>query len=332
MSPTGGQTTPCTAFRSSDPEETRHFVERLFESPHRQRIVRRSEVVKARIDSARAGSIGVRYVEYGTAVVLDDGALDCFLVQMPVKGCIETQCGEERIDSTARRFAVLSPGQAICMRWSADAGHLVLQLDRSRLERHVESAIGASLHAPLRFQLEMNAESPAGGSMVRFARYLFAELAGEQTALREPLVMSHFESGMMTALLSTQPHNYSELLRRPAEPAPPHYVRRAEEYMRAHAHQPIRMADLVELTGVSARTLCWGFERHLGVAPMAHLRAIRLEGAREELRRADPATASVTNVALGWGFAHFGRFARDYGIRFHERPSDTLRHRPILRQ
>ena len=46
-----------------------------------------------------------------------------------------------------------------------------------------------------------------------------------------------------------------------------------------------------------------------------------------KLRRADPGTTSVTEVALTCGLRHLGRFATEYHDRYGEMPSQTL-HRP----
>ena len=60
-------------------------------------------------------------------------------------------------------------------------------------------------------------------------------------------------------------------------------------------------------------------------APMAYLQAMRLELARAELANAGrQGRASVAAVANGCGFAHLGRFARDYQTRFGELPFATL--------
>lgn len=56
-------------------------------------------------------------------------------------------------------------------------------------------------------------------------------------------------------LLSLQPHNYSKQLRQGASAAAPFYVRRAEDYMRAHAGESISMEDLARsLESVHARS------------------------------------------------------------------------------
>ena len=46
---------------------------------------------------------------------------------------------------------------------------------------------------------------------------------------------------------------------------------------------------------------------------------------RQALLSGDPASANLTQLALQWGFFHYGRFAQYYGERFGERPQDTLR-------
>jgi AraC-like DNA-binding protein len=58
---------------------------------------------------------------------------------------------------------------------------------------------------------------------------------------------------------------------------------------------------------------------------MAHLRALQLELARNELARAGPDRGSVTSVALAHGFGSLSRFAADYKSRFGESPSETIR-------
>ena len=46
------------------------------------------------------------------------------------------------------------------------------------------------------------------------------------------------------------------------------------------------------------------------------------------LRRAEPETTSVTEVAMTCGLRHLGRFAAEYHHRYGETPSQTLHRRP----
>ncbi|WP_080418328.1 helix-turn-helix domain-containing protein [Burkholderia ubonensis] len=49
----------------------------------------------------------------------------------------------------------------------------------------------------------------------------------------------------------------------------------------------------------------------------------RASAAREMALHDPDETASITEIATRWGFAHLGQFATDYRKAFNERPSDT---------
>jgi transcriptional regulator GlxA family with amidase domain len=85
--------------------------------------------------------------------------------------------------------------------------------------------------------------------------------------------------------------------------------------------------DVAAAARISVRSLQSLFRRHLGVSPVEHLHAIRLESARRDLLAGTGEDATVRGVAERWGFGNSGRFARLYQARFGELPSDTLRAR-----
>lgn len=86
---------------------------------------------------------------------------------------------------------------------------------------------------------------------------------------------------------------------------------------------PMSVVELALRLGVSRRTVQYACQDALGIKPVSYLRAIRLSGARKEMRHA----RSVSEAATRWGFWHFGRFAREYRAMFGELPSETLKHR-----
>ena len=92
-----------------------------------------------------------------------------------------------------------------------------------------------------------------------------------------------------------------------AEPPLPHNLGRAVRYMRENLREPLTLSMLVHASGLTERTLHKQFHRFLGMAPVAYLRRLRLLAAREALGR--PAGPSVSEVALGVGFTHLGRFS-----------------------
>jgi adenylate cyclase len=105
----------------------------------------------------------------------------------------------------------------------------------------------------------------------------------------------------------------------------PRDVVRVLDWTRAHLHEPIRLGELARIAGVPPRTLETHFMRFLGVTPLGWVRQARLTHARRTLLSSDGGV-SVTDVAVRCGFAsQLGRFASEYGRRFGELPSETLR-------
>lgn len=100
-------------------------------------------------------------------------------------------------------------------------------------------------------------------------------------------------------------------------------VNTACERMLAQPGQPVSMLELCIGLGVSRRKLTYCFRDVLGISPMRYLRAVRLNGARRDLRSGD-ATA-VQDAAARWGFFHMGQFSLDYRNQFGELPSATMR-------
>jgi AraC family ethanolamine operon transcriptional activator len=101
-------------------------------------------------------------------------------------------------------------------------------------------------------------------------------------------------------------------------------VRDVEEWVDDRAPETIQIADLCNALHISRRTLHRAFAETLGMGPSHYLMRRRCTAARDELREADPATVSVTDIATKYGFWQLGRFACEYRQLFGERPSDTL--------
>lgn len=108
----------------------------------------------------------------------------------------------------------------------------------------------------------------------------------------------------------------------------PRDVKKALELLTAEPARAWTLNDLAVSCRVSRRTLLRNFRRFADGSPMAMLRAIRLDRARQMLLAAPP-RASVTSIATQCGFNHLGRFAALYRARHGESPLATLmRNRP----
>jgi AraC-like DNA-binding protein len=76
---------------------------------------------------------------------------------------------------------------------------------------------------------------------------------------------------------------------------------------------------------VTPRGLQLAFRRHLDTTPMAYLRRVRLDHAREDLRAAIAGDGhTVTTIAARWGFTP-SHFTQHYRAAYGELPSHTLR-------
>ena len=106
---------------------------------------------------------------------------------------------------------------------------------------------------------------------------------------------------------------------------PPQIVNRLDAFLREHFDEPIHMAQLCDVTGVSERSLRNACHAVHGTSPKRYLTRRRMEAVRNALAEARPGEATVTRIATDHGFFELGRFAAAYTTLFGERPSDTLR-------
>ena len=115
---------------------------------------------------------------------------------------------------------------------------------------------------------------------------------------------------------------------RPAKRArirPPQIVDRLDAFLDAHVDEPIHMADICGVIGVSERSLRNACHAVCGTSPKRYVTRRRLEAVRIALALARPGQATVTRIATDHGFFELGRFAATYTSVFGELPSETLR-------
>ena len=98
----------------------------------------------------------------------------------------------------------------------------------------------------------------------------------------------------------------------------------AQALIESRPDEPLTVMTLCQGLGVSRASLQRCFLQIHGVAPLAYLRMRRLNCARRALKAARGTNATVTAIAMHWGFFHFARFAQDYFHQFGELPSTTL--------
>lgn len=215
-----------------------------------------------------------------------------------------------------------SPGSSSSFLYGTGYHGLNVTIPGSAMEDAL-TVLGVRRRERLRFDSNLSVTSGPGAALQRVLHFAVAEMDHDDQRLSTPLIAAPFVDSILFTMLLGQPNNYSAVLRaEPTAPGPRH-VRIVAEYLAENAARPVRMRDLTELTGVSARTLQLGFLQHRGCTPIEFLRDRRMELARAKLlTRSD---ASIRQIAYACGFKHLGRFSATYRARFRELPSVTRR-------
>ena len=308
-------------FASSDVDQVQGLVGNVMKT-HRLHLAAGTLALQARMHHVPLGELSLSRLDYGASVYIHPEPLESFyLVTMPVRGLAHIQSGGRRIDSSPEQAAVLNPHDEIRMCWHADNEQIILKLSRSLLEQTLAGHLGRPLEQPLAFDLGFRWVESAPWRLL--LPYVLACATAYPDLARHQLVHSQLEQMVALALLLQQRHNYSDAAVKHRATVLPRHVRQAQDYLQAHAHEPVTTAQLAIACGVSTRSLNAGFKEFLGVSPTQYLRDLRLQRVRAELLQGG--AGNVASIALRWGFEHMGRFAAQYRQAFGESPSQTLR-------
>lgn len=319
----GSQLSAYRHFASTDVDDVREQVAAVY-CDHRLDPVEMRRPLAAWQNIARVSRIGVSTMSYGAEVRIDPGRLETFfLLMLPYAGNAGIETDRRHILSDRRMASVLSPTDSIRMTWSADCAKAMVRIDRDGLEQQLATLLDRPLRDPLRFDPEM----PISGRAETWWRYvglMMDELDHQELNTPPSATLQQLEGLLLTNLLETQPHNYSDAMKVRGPGIAPAHVRRVERFIEEHVADPLDMATIVAASGVSARTLYEGFQRFRDSSPMAYIRLVRMQRVREDLT-SSAGRGSVADIAMRWGVYELGRFAGQYRKFYGESPSETLR-------
>jgi len=95
-------------------------------------------------------------------------------------------------------------------------------------------------------------------------------------------------------------------------------------YLLNSLEETMTIQSITEQFKISDKTLETSFKSLFGITPKRFMDLLKLNRAHEDLQLANAQTTNVSNIAIKWGFSHFGRFAKDYKALFGVLPSETL--------
>jgi AraC-like DNA-binding protein len=278
-----------------------------------------------RADVIQLGPLTVGELSFGSTVSLISDDLDAYHLTLPTAGTVRTRHAGHEVLAGANRAVVFGPGGVVDTLHEAGSAELDIKIERAALEDELATLLGRRVRGPIRLPPSASMTDGPLRSWGRIVRMLQDEIDRPGTLVRQPLIAEHVRSMIMTGLLLSLPHEWSEELAAPGRAGPPRTIRRAVDAMHDEPDRAYAVGDLARIAGISVRSLQEGFQRYVGCAPMVYLQRIRLNRAHELLRDADPARVTVSAVAHSCGFSHLGRFAAAYRQRFGASPSETLR-------
>jgi AraC-like DNA-binding protein len=139
--------------------------------------------------------------------------------------------------------------------------------------------------------------------------------------VNHPTIATQYEQLLYLSFIYSYPdlsrHFFSEKTSRSKK-----IVKIIEEYIEANADRPLRLEDLVSLTGLSIRTIQEAFKKYRGYSPSHFLREQRLLMAHKILQESPP-NATILSIALSCGFATHAHFSECYKKRFGITPLES---------
>jgi len=278
----------------------------------------------ANVFKSRATTLGI--IEYGTDVTIDIEDAEHFSsysLSLPLVGEQELSKNGERLSSNRDQGVIISPNEHQVLAISGDCRKLQVVITRAAMSESLEGLLQRPIEAPLRFESVMDAVDGASASWWRMARYFIAELERSSELYDQAAFTRDLESSLIKGLILAQPNNYSEELRDVLGVKLPHYLIRARQYIHDNAREAVHLEDLEAAAGVSRFKLFDAFRKYFALSPMAYLKKYRLGAVRQEILE-HGSTRTISEIALGWGFTHLGRFSAEYRKLFDESPSQTL--------
>ena len=304
----------------------RRLTYQLMDGPHH----RSREVLSTR-GASGLRELDIAYVadRYSTTLKVTDAGIPDYCLTLVSRGSLvcrgADRSGSLEAHGTAGLIYRGLPGVTL----SASQNHerLAIWIPAASLRQRLASLMHHTPLGDVVFEPIVDLEISSGETIKRLVRLLTQELASGHPFAGSDIACRSFTDLLLYAMLEGLPHSHSAQVAGAVGSPIPGTLRRAEEYIRAHAAQPIALYEVAEAAGCSVRSLQQGFRSFRNVTPMAAITRARLEAVRDVLRRGE-ARGTVTDLALRYGFTNPGRFSKLYKTAFGVSPTNDLRRLP----
>ena len=274
---------------------------------------------------ARVGRIDLRFLSWNCEAKCETSTFRTpdhhVVLHIPLRGEFEASQGENWIKVKPGDALVVSSPGVLRRRWEGQCDLLNLRIGREVVNLAAFKSAKELGEEPLTLiHLEQSL------ALARFIETIIHDLSSDHSTLSDAAAAMHAER-LLSLLLLRSLHKDPDdraIADRESRVAP-YYVRRAEQFVSENYMKPIDINDLAAATGVSARTLYYGFKQHRGASPQKYLKGVRLLRARQGLLEAQIRGGRIGQIAAAVGYDNKSQFARDYKEYFAESPTATLR-------
>ncbi|MHC4883734.1 MAG: helix-turn-helix transcriptional regulator [Planctomycetota bacterium] len=310
-------------------DEFQDLMQRRFTS-NEFSITQRGHELDASVSAVAIERLGLTEVSYGQnvslkAVVREEDCCDLLAIIIPTSGTSRLEQNGQCWDSSTNAGLVCDVRHPFVTHMH-NASRLMLSCSTQVLKQHLRCLIGDAVDTmELTFDPIIDFSKPEGQILRQSLLYAAQEVDGPLGQLENPIALRGIENFLLTQLVSLQPNSCMSRLRtQDQSKVLPCHVKRARDYIHAHAHEKITLEDITANVSCGYRSLQRAFREAFGLSPMAYLKSVRLRHIRDALMKAEPG-AAITPIAAQWGIHHMGRLARDYRQQFGVSPSETLR-------
>lgn len=245
---------------------------------------------------------------------------------VPLRGKLFQQIGKNELKTAdTSRGVIVRPGTHV--RQSVKQGEaLVLTFSIETIAERAELLSGSPPPADFidRMPEDLDLSSALGAALVRNAKLAYAEMLELDSLGCAFLASGAYEEILTNIATLVLVPGVARALSQPGKQNPPATVRKARDYIEAHATDVIELSVLAAELGISMRTLQVNFQKEYGFSPRDYIMECRLALARKKLMDGCPITG-VTDIALLCGFPNLSHFAAKYRDKYGELPSETIR-------
>lgn len=313
------------SLQCNDGEEAQSFLSRAYVPLH---VKATHEPIDFETIAVHCGGLGISTSTSRSGIqMMFDEPFDGYGMSMPLSGVMSVDIGAGASATSLVNGGLMMDSRTVesAMFSSHSVWHRIT-LSTDELHGRLVALTEQPVHRRLQFTPHFQMDRGASRMLLTLGRIIIDGMQGDAPLLSAPTAIANLKETVLSMFIEGMPHSHTEHLNRQVALPAPRHVKLAIEFMHANLLSPLRLEDIAQASRISARSLQLAFRQFRGTTPMEHLRRLRLEGARSELRQGVPGT-TVADVAYRWGFSHHGMFARRYAKLFGESPSATLRSR-----